>query len=291
VLGTKATTRESLIERLEDEGREDLAGQLRKCGQKLVLRAVCCGDARLGYTRCRHKWCPSCARGIAAERAERLSQIVKTFRWPLFVTLTMKNVEDLTGDAVRELRRAFGRWRRMKANELITGGIASIEVTNIGNGWHPHLHMVIDCEWLGPQRLRPLKWEPAAAKAECYRLAKLALENTWAKALRQPMGVMHAKRCTAEGIVKEVVKYSVKGSDLIESAEPIGPLIDCLKKTRLVTTFGTAHGFKFTKPPRELAACECGACLNGSVWLPQELYLAQFGSDQWRVAWVRAEDL
>jgi hypothetical protein len=179
----------------------------------------------------------------------------------------------------------------MKDNGMIKGGIASIEVTNIGNGWHPHLHMVIDCEWLGPQRLRPLKWETADEKRECFRLAKLALENTWAKALRHEIAVVHAKRCDREGIVREVVKYSVKGSDLVECKEPVGPLIDCLKKTRLVTTFGTAHGFKFTKKPRELAACECGGCLNGSIWLPQEMWLAQFGRDQWRVMTVRAEDL
>jgi len=179
----------------------------------------------------------------------------------------------------------------MKDNEAITGGIAAIEVTNIGNGWHPHLHAVIDCAWLGPQRLRPVKWESAEDKRECYRLAKLALESTWAKALRQPLAVVHAKRCDKNGIEKEVLKYSVKGADLIESKEPVGPLIDCLKKTRLMTTFGTVHGATFIKKPRERAACECGGCLNGSPWLPQEIYLAQFGSEQWRVAAVRAEDL
>jgi len=209
----------------------------------------------------------------------------------MFVTLTMKNVEDLTADAVRELRRAFGRWRRMKNNSEITGGVASIEVTNIGNGWHPHLHMVIDCQWLGPSRLRPFHWEKPEVKRECYRLAKLSLENTWAKALRQERGVVHAKRCSADGVVREVVKYAVKGSDLIESVEPVGRLIDCLKRTRLVTTFGTAHGFKFEKPARTLAACECGECLETGKWLPQEVWLSQFGSEQWRVATVTAREV
>jgi len=203
----------------------------------------------------------------------------------------MRNVDDLSSDAVRELRRAFGRWRRMKCNAQITGGIASIEVTNIGNGWHPHLHMVIDCEWLGPMRLRPMKWEPAADKRECYRLAKMALENSWAKALRQDQAVVHAKRCERQGIEREVIKYAVKGSDLVQSEEPVGALIDCLKRTRLVTTFGTAHGFKFEKREWERAMCECGGCLDGAPWLPQEVYLAQFGADRWRVAGVSVADL
>jgi len=280
-----------LIERLEGEGRQDLADKLRKCGLPFVLRSVCCGDARLGRARCKNKWCPSCARGIAAERSARLAQIVRTFRWPLFVTLTMKNVEDLNGDAVRELRRAFGRWRRMKNNNQITGGIASIEVTNIGNGWHPHLHMVIDCRWLGPQRLQPFHWETEAQKSECYKQAKACLEATWAKALRQPTAVVHAKRCDPKGILKEVTKYSVKGEDLLKCQEPVGPLIDCLTKTRLVTTFGTAHGFKFDENENRREPCICNECLEGASWLPEDVWLMHFGKEQWRVARVAVASL
>lgn len=216
---------------------------------------------------------------------------MSTFKWPLFATLTMKNVDDLKGDAVRELRRAFGRWRRMKNNSRISGGVASIEVTNIGNGWHPHLHAVIDCAWLGPARLRPFKWETPNEKAECYRLAKLSLEETWAKALRHEKAVVEVKRCNPKDVVREVVKYSVKGSDLVECKEEIGPLIDCLRKTRLVTTFGSAHGFKFKPTEREPVACECGQCLSGSGWLPQDVWCMGFGKDQHRVARVAVRDL
>lgn len=203
----------------------------------------------------------------------------------------MKNVNDLSGDAVRQLRRAFGRFRRMKAFGLVTGGVASIEVTNIGNGWHPHLHCVLDARWLGPQRTRPAPWEPAKDKAAAARLAKLALEAAWAKALRQPMAVCHVKRATAKGVLTEVTKYSVKGSDLIACAEDIGPLIDCLTKTRLVTTFGSAHGFPFRTNAAEPQPCECGSCVTdakvdggGSGWLPEDVWLMHFGRDQWRLA-------
>lgn len=224
--------------------------------------------------------------------------MVETFQWPLFATFTMKNVEDLSGGAVRELRRAFGRFRRMKAFGLVKGGVASIEVTNIGNGWHPHLHCVLDAEWLGPQRTRPARWETAKQKHEAAVLAKLALEAAWAKALRQPTAVCHAKRTTGKDVMREVTKYSVKGSDLVECAERLGPLIDCLTKTRLVTTFGSAHGFKFKQNEREPAACECGGCLEDPKdkggkwgWLPQEVWAYQTGKDRHHTTWISAASL
>ena len=39
-----------------------------------------------------------------------------------------------------------------------------------------------------------------------------------------------------------MIKYAVKGSDLLESPDPIGPMIAVLERTRLVTTFGTFFG-------------------------------------------------
>lgn len=158
----------------------------------------------------------------------------------------------------------------MKISRLIRGGVASIEVTNIGNGWHPHLHMVCDCPWLGDPRMKPMHWEEPAEKEEAYRQNKILLETSWAKALRHKEARVHVKRASLGDIVREVVKYSVKGQDLIECKERVGPLIDCLKLTRLMTTFGFAHGFKFVKEARQKTACECGGCLNGWGWMPQE---------------------
>lgn len=272
-----------MIGRLEAEGRDDLAAKLRKCGNPLVMRSICCGDVRMAETRCKNKWCPECARPLAAKRSAKMAQIVRTFSWPMFVTLTMKNVEDLTGDAVRELRRAFGRWRRMAGQRMIRGGLATIEVTNIGNGWHPHLHAVLDCPWLGPARLRPFPWEPRHKKAECYRLAKMANEEAWARALRAPQGTMHIKRTSDSSVTKEVVKYAVKGSDLVACRESIGQLIDCLTKTRLMTTFGSAHGFKFDESEILRPPCCCAECQSPAAWLPEDVFRMQFGRDQWRL--------
>ncbi len=261
---TKA--RSALVDRLKEEGRYDLSAKLEKCGVEAWLDCVCQQSTMPIRTRCKNKWCPACAVGLAAEKSERLAEVVKTFQWPLFTTWTMKNVDDLGVDHIRHLWRSFGRLRRMACFRLVKAGIVTCEITNIGNGWHPHLHAVLDAEWLGPARLKPLRWESAESKRESFRLSKIAMENTWSKALRQPCAVMHAKRCNAQTITKEVVKYTVKGSELVESEEPVGPLIDVLTKCRMLKTFGYAHGFKFTKKEREKAWCEY--CEGPGQWLP-----------------------
>lgn len=164
-------------------------------------------------------------------------------RFPLFVTLTMANVEDLDGGAVRKLRRAFGKLRHKRIwKDRVRGGVACIEVTNIGNGWHPHLHAVIDCRWLAIKTPAPRNGEALSLRRAKYKAAAAEFSEAWAKCLGQTMASVKVKRAEADEICREVVKYSVKGSDLLECVEPIGDLIRCLEMTRLMTTFGTLFG-------------------------------------------------
>jgi hypothetical protein len=164
-------------------------------------------------------------------------------RWPLFVTLTMKNVDDLSSGGVRQLRRAFGKLRHRKLwLQRVRGGVATIEVTNIGNGWHPHLHAVVDCQWLAIKTPAPQRGDlPDVVKEKC-QAAACELEALWSKILKQPTSSVKVKRADRSTIAKEVVKYCVKGEDLVNCDGSAGDLIRALESTRLMTTFGTCHG-------------------------------------------------
>jgi hypothetical protein len=164
-------------------------------------------------------------------------------RWPLFVTLTMRNTSDLSSGAVRHLRRSFGKLRHRKFwKQRVVGGVATLEVTNIGNGWHPHLHAVIDCEWLSNGTRPPgrgstkVQWEKA-----CQQSAT-EIERHWSKCLGQETSSVSIMRANRRTIAKEVIKYSVKGSDLLECVEPVGEMIRAIDRCRMMTTFGNAHG-------------------------------------------------
>ncbi len=263
--------RAKLLERLEGEGADDLTKTFQKCGEKFQLVCTSCGGTHEAEKRCSKKWCPVCSRKIAAKRSMKFEKAVAKMEWPLFVTLTMRNVDDLKSDAVRTLRRAFGKLRQRKLWKAhVKGGVASIEVTNIGNGWHPHLHAVLDCEWLAWFTPKP---RPRDSRAQIKKLCERAaqeLERVWAKLLKQPTASVKVKRVTDATVTKEVLKYSVKGSDLLNSPDDVSPILRCLEATRLVTTFGSLFGIGKGQPDeteRPSIVCPCGA---EKCWMPQE---------------------
>ena len=77
------------------------------------------------------------------------------------------------------------------------------------------------------------------------------------------------ERCDADA-AREVMKYAVKPGDLVDSAEPIGPVIRMIDKTRLITTFGSVFGIGADDDEEKRPfGCACG----DPSWIPAEQYL------------------
>jgi hypothetical protein len=200
-------------------------------------------------------------------------------KWPLFITLTVENVEDAGIPFVRKLRRDFGRLRHRKIwTQNVVGGVASIEVTNKGHGWHPHLHALIDCEWLATTTARP-QW--GSSKREWQRKCKSAhreFVTIWKKVTKSNHGVSWITRAKSrngrnpgESVAREVLKYSVKGSHLAESPDPIGPLIHQLRATRLTTSFGSLFGKNLLRADDDRPPVLCESCGQKPEWIPQPI--------------------
>jgi hypothetical protein len=260
----------ALEARLRSEGEVELAAKLAGCGESFVLTCIACKTTHPGRKQCKKKWCPRCCVALTARRNDRMKPLVERFKWPLFVTLTQKNVETMKPEDYRKLRRAFGKLRHRRFwKENVVGGLACIEVTNIGNGFHPHLHAILDCRWLAIKTPRPQKGDSRETiKAKC-KAAAAELESNWAKCLGQTTASVKVKRCSASGITKEVIKYALKGSDLLSCSEKIGPLIHALNGTRLMTTFGSMFGAKVEEP--ESVGCESASpfkCCSDPQWRP-----------------------
>lgn len=211
-------------------------------------------------------------------RSAKYALAVGMMEWPLFITLTVPHDEPDPMKALRRLRRAFGKLRHTKLWKSRTvGGVAGLEITSRSGNFHPHLHAVIDCKWLAWFVRPPQRGDSKATiKAKC-KAASDELGLTWARCLGiksmdpEWCGVIFkVKRCDRDGITTEVLKYSVKGTDLEQSNQPIGPIIRALQATRLVTSFGTLFGSKRLKveEPKQSRACEkCGA----EEWMPDLL--------------------
>jgi hypothetical protein len=258
--------RGALLERLNDEGEADLARRLGKCG--LPLRLVCtrCSTFHDVLTRCDLKWCPACQHALAARTAARYANIMALCQWPLRVTLTARNYryEELHG--MREVRRAWSRFRRLRwFRKRVPGGVTAFEITEHGKGWHIHCHGLWDCRWLAVDECEPARFSSRASWKKKAKAAASEVGEQWALCCDRPASIQVRRVWKRDNgdiapALAETLKYSVKGTDLVASAHRVGPLIRMLDGTRMVTSFGTFHGRPECKRVRLAAQpCECGA--------------------------------
>lgn len=262
-----ANLRERIRDRLYLERREDLGNKLAHCGLPVPLTCVCCGEGRVVESRCKRRWCPACSYSIQCKRVERFAGAVKLMQWPLFITLTQPNSAD--PETVRALRAAWGRMRRRRLiMDRISGGIASIEVTNTGNGWHPHLHALVDCQWLSIHTPPPNSWESAEVVRQKCDHAREELSAIWGSVINSATAIVLAARVRDDRAAMYLLKYATKGSELLESPEPIGPLIDVLDRSRLISAFGNLHGRTQEMDGGEQPGFACIGCGAEKTYIP-----------------------
>lgn len=219
------------------------AARLGSCGNWLHFREYYTVDKiRLHAAEfCKqHLICPLCA---IRRGAKTLAAYVA--RWQVIhaqqpalklylLTFTVKNGEDLAerqAHLVRALRRLLDRRRYFNAGiraapwtELckVQGGVYAQEVTNIGNGWHPHAHMLAACTG-----------EPDSA----------ALSAEW-QAITGDSFIVDVRPITGDPVdgFLEVFKYAVKFSDLDYADNWHAAKL--LRGKRLLASFGCFWGVK-----------------------------------------------
>lgn len=252
-----------LEQKLRDEGRDDLAEVLSECAQPLVMACACCSQTFTIEKGCKKRWCPVCAPKVSASRLMRLEGIVSRFKWPLSVTLTMRNVEE--GEAcVDRIKEAFRKFRRTDFwADRVKGGVAGFEVTHRGKGFHPHLHALVDCRWLAVSTPEPKRgYTTRMIKSLCQR-AQNELAEVWGGYVQGEKAVVWANRSYGKALT-ETLKYSIKPSDLLDVACMASTIIDEIDRGRMVTSFGHAHACAKNfvgrdEPEEHLSQCErCG---------------------------------
>lgn len=200
----------AVIAKLDAAGYKELADLSRNCHKEMSYRRCRqCGDATAFYNRCDLKWCPICTKRLARERKDSVEWWTKELNHPKHVVLTQRNFEILTKSAVKKFKHNFARLRRSKFATQRTvrtndqdktyvswpwlGGFYSLEVTNDGqNGWHLHLHALINSQFI-----------------DAFALSKL-----WAKLIGQQNAIVKVLDVKDGDYLREVTKYAVKGSQL-----------------------------------------------------------------------------
>lgn len=138
----------------EAAGYQKVAQQLRACEEVEVL-ACCshCGKTWWITDRCKLRVCPLCSYKVAQERADFLKAMTRHMQHPKMLTLTMARWTEDPGDGIDHLRAAFNMLRRHKVFKPVIGGAYNIELKPKDNGWHIHMHVMIDAPFMPRQKL------------------------------------------------------------------------------------------------------------------------------------------
>lgn len=231
----------SRILKIDPENRQGLA--LAACHTKQTTK-VCksCDATSRFWNRCERRFCPICARRLARERQQQFEFWFQRIERPKFLTLTIKNTEVL-GAGIHLVKTAWKSLRRSKLFSGVKSGLWSIEVTNQGNGWHVHLHAVIDVDYIEQE----------------------AIERAWSKRIGQARSIVDIRLLRGKDAAKEALKYSVKPSQMVNWTDSL--LMEYLLETeslRLFGVWGELHSQRsvYTEFVADLRAesskCECG---------------------------------
>lgn len=237
----------TIAAKLRSIGETAHAETLEKC-HTIYTVAQCnkCHTVKKFPNRCDNFFCPECQPRRSNDRKRAVEWWARTISQPKFVTLTVKNLPDLTQAHVAE----FKKWWKNLRNRVFTnnwrGGFYSIEVTNEGKGWHLHLHALIDAVFID----------------------QFALSENWNSVTNGMGRIVKVKDARQIDYLKETTKYTVKGVMLAAwTPEQIKTFIDAFSGPRTFGVFGTLYGkrtefaewFKAVRDSKPKCDCGCSA--------------------------------
>lgn len=225
----------------EGERLTNLAANVLGCANYLVFHNYYTIDEiRLAkiVTCKKHLVCPVCARIRAAKQVQRYLERVEIIKQEnpklklAFLTLTVANGPDLEErfnhlvKSWKKFQKKRRDWIRKKTgfNELCKtdGGVFSYEITNKGNGWHPHLHAIVSLTDFIDVTTLSDEWFSITGDSYIVDIRSI-------------------KGDPAEGFL-EVFKYALKFSEL--SLEHNLEAFKILSGKRLQGSYGNFHGVK-----------------------------------------------
>lgn len=224
----------------------------------------------------KHMLCPFCSALRASKQAkayhDKMLAIMKDKPnlKPVFITLTIKNGDDYA-ERQAHLEQSFQTLKDRRRDWLkkgrgfnefckVDGCVYSYEITNKGNGWHPHIHMValVD-DWIDREKLSQ-EWEAITGDSKIVdvrrikpKKSELSLEVVGEQSSNEGEGDY------MEAFI-ECFKYALKFSEMSQehiwivhetlSKEKV--MADGSVKMRLKRLQGTIGSFRGVKVPEKL---------------------------------------
>jgi plasmid rolling circle replication initiator protein Rep len=189
----------------------------------------------------KHLLCPFCAARRASKQVEKNGDRIKKVLEenknliPVMITLTVKNGDDLT-ERFEHIKKSFQKLQQKRKDAIrgkteteftkVKGSMFSYEVTNKGNGWHPHIHMIALLDDYIDQSKLSKEWEAITKDSKIIDIRKVTSKS--------------GKTLDISDALLEVFKYALKFSDL--DLELTWEAYRTLKGKRLLGAFGNLWG-------------------------------------------------
>lgn len=161
------------VDRLIGSARTRRLDRMETCAS-LVYVVWIDGDPQLRYSSCKLRYCPRCSAILSWRRSLALTTLLTTYKTPVFLTLTLKSVDEPLKKTISRLVSSFNRLRRCAVWKQQAGrGFYAVEVTRnaVTKLWHVHLHTVVDCEYI-PQAWIANQWEKITGDSRIVHIRK-----------------------------------------------------------------------------------------------------------------------
>lgn len=188
------------------------------------------GHVRVFSNACRSRWCWHCARARAARIAANVRAWTRTIIRPKLLTLTLKHTTAPLDEQLTALYGFFRKLRyRRKFAALCPGGVWFCQITKSADDeWHPHLHCVLDAEFI-----------PHAT------IKKLWMDITHGSDIVDIRGMKSPDLAAAY-----VARYVARPANMADyTTDDQLQIIEAFNHRRLVGTWGTAKAADLTGKP------------------------------------------
>jgi len=191
------------------------------------------GDVMVFGDSCRERWCPMCAGQKAAFAKDQTEIYVKSLTAPRFLTLTLRNNESDLKEQITFLQQSFARIRNRKYwKDNVKGGIWFLQVKRgrDSNLWHPHLHILLDGNYMEQARLSAL-WELVTYGSPVIDIRRI-----------------HDAKSAASYVARYTARPAALADMCIDDRIEV---IESLFRKRLSGTFGNGKSVTLTPPKVE----------------------------------------
>lgn len=233
-------------------GNLEMAQHLRDC-QEVSRQCLClnCGEAFYIPDSCRSRVCPLCSFKESRKRGEWIVRMLGAMAFPKMLTLTIRRTKRDPSEVIDYLRQCWNELRADKCFSKVKGGAYQIELKWRGDGWHIHIHAILDCPFL------PRQW----------------IYTAWKRITGQEHVDIDIKAATTDAEKFYVAKYAAKSADYEGDVPQVVAWYNATKGKRLFAGFGEWYN---KEPPADNSdeggefqfVCPCcgrvGSCCSSS---------------------------